>query len=590
MGSDDDLLDAYDGDSGEDYYYSGGDDDYDMAELVDGGDDDVDDDNDADYGYESDDNMCTSRTEKSYSVLKDSDIKQRQEESISHVSAVLSIPRVAASVLLCHYKWNVSHLHDEWFADEGKVREAVGLLSMPTVLYSNVTELTCGICFDSFALEEIRSAVCGHPFCTTCWKGYITTSINDGPGCLLLRCPDPSCCAAVGQDMIFDLASDEDKNKYLQYLVRSYVEDKKKTKWCPAPDCGNAVEFELGSNIYDVTCLCTHMFCWNCTEEAHRPVDCDTVNKWILKNTAEAENMNWILANSKPCPKCKRPIEKNQGCMHMTCNPPCKFEFCWLCLGTWSDHGERTGGFYACNRYETAKQEGLYDADEERREMAKSSLERYTHYFERWESNQKSRRKATEDLHQMQTVHLSKLGNKLKEPESQLKFILEAWQQIIECRRVLKWTYAYGYYLPQHETAKVHLFEYLQGEAEAGLERLHQCAEKELSEYLSSDNDTDESDAQARENFKSFRPKLSGLTRVTRSYFENLVRALENGLADVNSHAAGSTSTNVKAKGGKEKSSTSRSGTDDIDHWYCDRCTYANPDSISLCQMCQNER
>jgi hypothetical protein len=30
-----------------------------------------------------------------------------------------------------------------------------------------------------------------------------------------------------------------------------------------------------------------------------------------------------------------------------------------LCLGAWTDHGERTGGFYACNRYETAKQEGV---------------------------------------------------------------------------------------------------------------------------------------------------------------------------------------------------------------------------------------
>lgn len=30
-----------------------------------------------------------------------------------------------------------------------------------------------------------------------------------------------------------------------------------------------------------------------------------------------------------------------------------------LCLGAWSDHGERTGGFYACNRYESAKQEGV---------------------------------------------------------------------------------------------------------------------------------------------------------------------------------------------------------------------------------------
>ncbi|XP_074281495.1 putative E3 ubiquitin-protein ligase ARI7 [Silene latifolia] len=594
MASDDDLMDAYDGDSGEDYYFSGGDDedeDSDIAELIDGGDDDE---NDGDYGYASDDPDLL-RSEKNYSVLKESDIKQRQEESISHVSAVLSLPRVAASTLLCHYKWNVSHLHDEWFADEGRVRNAVGLLSMPIAELTNAKELTCGICFDSFTLELIRSAFCGHPYCTTCWKGYVTTSINDGPGCLFLRCPDPSCSAAVGQDMILDLASDEDKKKYSQYLVRSYVEDKKKTKWCPAPDCDNAVEFELGSNIYDVTCLCSHRFCWNCTEEAHRPVDCSTVAMWILKNSAEAENMNWILANSKPCPKCKRPIEKNQGCMHMTCNPPCKFEFCWLCLGAWSDHGERTGGFYACNQYEAAKQEGLYDADEAIREMAKNSLERYTHYFERWESNQKSRVKAIGDLHQMRTVHLEKLSNKLKEPESQLRFILEAWQQIIECRRVLKWTYAYGYYFPQNETAKKHLFEYLQGEAEAGLERLHQCAEKDLSEYTVSENETEETQAQARENFKSFRPKLTGLTSVTRSYFENLMRALENGLEDVNSQATCSepaSSKNPKTKGGKGKSSSSRPGgnIDDSNYWNCDQCTYANPDPMTLCQMCQNER
>lgn len=30
-----------------------------------------------------------------------------------------------------------------------------------------------------------------------------------------------------------------------------------------------------------------------CTEETHRPVDCGTVSKWILKNSAESENMNW---------------------------------------------------------------------------------------------------------------------------------------------------------------------------------------------------------------------------------------------------------------------------------------------------------
>uniref|UniRef100_A0A2N9HHA6 RING-type domain-containing protein n=1 Tax=Fagus sylvatica TaxID=28930 RepID=A0A2N9HHA6_FAGSY len=305
----------------------------------------------------------------------------------------------------------------------------------------------------------------------------------------------------------------------------------------------------------------TALLKWQCTEEAHRPVDCGTVAKWILKNSAESENMNWILANSKPCPKCKRPIEKNQGCMHITCTPPCKFEFCWLCLGAWSDHGERTGGFYACNRYETAKQEGVYDEAEKRREMAKNSLERYTHYYERWATNQSSRQKALADLQQMQTVHLEKLSDIQCQPESQLKFITDAWLQIVECRRVLKWTYAYGYYLPEPEHAKRQFFEYLQGEAESGLERLHQCAEKELQVYLNAEGPS--------KDFNEFRTKLAGLTSVTRNYFENLVRALENGLSDVDSHGACSRTVSSKSlgggsskgRGGRAKGTTSRSSS-----------------------------
>ncbi|RRT75962.1 hypothetical protein B296_00030705 [Ensete ventricosum] len=64
-------------------------------------------------------------------------------------------------------------------------------------------------------------------------------------------------------------------------------------KWCPAPGCEFAVEFVMGSGNYDVCCGCSYNFCWNCTEEAHRPVDCVTVAKWIMKNCAESENMNW---------------------------------------------------------------------------------------------------------------------------------------------------------------------------------------------------------------------------------------------------------------------------------------------------------
>ncbi|PNY10795.1 putative E3 ubiquitin-protein ligase ARI8-like protein [Trifolium pratense] len=697
MDSEDDMHDANDIESLDDDFYSGETEDVPMDYYSDDSDNDYYDD-----GGDDSDPAESRRTEQSFTILKESDIRQRQEDDISRLAAVLSLPQVAASILLRHYHWSVSKVNDEWFADEGEVRRTVGLLEKPVYVNLDAEELTCGICFEDYPLSKILTASCGHPFCFSCWGGYITTSINDGPGCLMLRCPDPACGAAVDQDMINLLASDEDKEKYDRYLLRSYIEDNKKTKWCPAPGCEHAVNFDAGTENYDVSCLCSYSFCWNCTEEAHRPVDCDTVSKWILKNSAESENMNcsvfafwyvfmylpssplklmelvvwrspfgtgdikncsfvegesykgwsnrvverprktlgkiirqekdfrpnhwegfgtdwpiisWyyaaldsdtvILANSKPCPKCKRPIEKNQGCMHMTCTPPCKFEFCWLCLGAWTEHGERTGGFYACNRYEAAKQEGVYDETEKRREMAKNSLERYTHYYERWASNQSSRQKALADLQQMQTVHLGKLSDIQCQPETQLKFITDAWLQIVECRRVLKWTYAYGYYLPDNEHAKKQFFEYLQGEAESGLERLHQCAEKELQAFLSSDEGPSK-------DFNDFRTKLTGLTAygksailsqvgicVTRNYFENLVRALENGLCDVDSNGATSskaTSSKTaawsgKGKGGKGKGTPkalSSRITDDL--WACEQCTYANARSATTCHMCNRQR
>ncbi|VYS54139.1 unnamed protein product [Arabidopsis thaliana] len=141
------------------------------------------------------------------------------------------------------------------------------------------------------------------------------------------------------------LTEKKDKDKYYRYFLRSYVEDGKKMKWCPSPGCEYAVEFGVnGSSSYDVSCLCSYKFCWNCCEDAHSPVDCETVSKWLLKNKDESENMNWILAKTKPCPKCKRPIEKNTGCNHMSCSAPCRHYFCWACLQPLSDHK-------ACNAF-----------------------------------------------------------------------------------------------------------------------------------------------------------------------------------------------------------------------------------------------
>ncbi|KAI3834650.1 hypothetical protein MKX03_005990 [Papaver bracteatum] len=456
--------------------------------------------------------------EKSYTVLNEDDIRHMQEELIASVcNNGLSVSRVSAILLLVHFNWRVDTVHEEWYADEDKVRKDVGLTENPVVHVVAVKEgqeVTCMICFDAYWCEDMFCAAsCDHLFCRSCWEGNIGTSISDGPGCLKLRCPEPSCNAAVGEDMVDALVCESSKEKYFRYLLRSCIEGNKRCKWCPAPGCSFAVEFDLGSEDCEVTCNCKYKFCWSCGEEPHRPIDCSTIAKWKEKNSNESENVNWILANSKPCPKCQRPIEKNNGCMHMSCTEPCSYQFCWLCLGPWSNHGSNTGGYYKCNRYDKAKALGDYDEEVNKREMAKKYIEKYAHYYERWALNHKSMGQAVKELKEMQPEHIKNLSTKVHKPETELEFISDAWRQIIECRRVLKWTYAYGYYLPEHELVKTQFFE------------LHHCAEKESKLYLEDKNPL--------ELFEGFCRKLKELTIVTGNYFKNLVDALENGLSDV---------------------------------------------------------
>ncbi|KAI3783741.1 hypothetical protein L1987_42827 [Smallanthus sonchifolius] len=97
--------------------------------------------------------------------------------------------------------------------------------------------------------------------------------------------------------------------------------------------------------------------------------------------------------------------------------------------------------------------------------------------------------------------------------------------------------------------------------------------------------------------------KLARLTSVTRNYFENLVRALVNGLSDVDAHCGTSRTGGSRGLGvgsSKSRSSSNRNkGTtptarsrniDDSGHWSCEYCTFANAKSATACQMCQQRR
>lgn len=132
------------------------------------------------------------------------------------------------------------------------------------------------------------------------------------------------------------------------------------------------------------------------------------------------------------------------------------------------------------------------------------------------------------------------------------------------------------------------------GEAESGLERLHDCVEKELRQFLSGPPDVP-----ATATFNEYRTKLAGLTSVTNTYFINLVKALESGLEDCkvkilppSTKLSRPKSNNDKKKKGKEGSGwrgqggASRGLSEESPAWACLHCTTFNLSNTTTCTAC----
>ncbi|CAO2150099.1 unnamed protein product [Urochloa humidicola] len=514
-GANDDGAGAYndscsDGGTGEDYMFeSDGYDDDDQAE---------------------EDASACEEEEQRYIVLTEDVIRARQEADTAKVAEVLSIPTGFAAVLLRHFKWRIGRVQEEWFSDDRRVRDAVGLLAdgglVPTT--RSPRPKFCAICFDEYPAGRMRSAGCSHYYCDDCWREYMCAAVGDGARCLSLRCPDPSCSAAVVRELVDEVADGADRARYAQFWLRSYVEESGgRMRWCAGPGCTRAVKFLgfAGDGAADVFCECRHGFCWSCGEEAHRPVSCDTVRAWQAKNVSDSETANWLLTHTKHCPKCQRPIEKNQGCNHMTCRPPCGHHFCWLCFDPWYNH-------YRCSRYDYERQQEPAGEEETRRRQAKASIDRYLYHYERWLDNRESLQRAVADMDQLQHSGLQEMAAALEIKVADLEFLTKAYELIADGRRVMRWVYAYGYYLdPDRDAAERCLFDQLQGDANSWLERLHDCAELERIKFCRGD----EGGAAMNEMYRVYKKKLEDLTKATRTYFRNLVKAFETGLPEFNS-------------------------------------------------------
>ena len=352
-----------------------------------------------------------------------------------------------------------------------------------------VKSFVCDICCEDDAGLNTFSMKCGHRFCVNCYRQYLAQKIKDEGEAARIKCPGDGCNKIVDSKSLDLLVAEDLKARsvcntfdapllanlpyrYQVLLTRTYVDDKENLKWCPAPNCEYAVECpikqrDLSTIVPTVQCACRHQFCFGCTLNDHQPAPCSLVKKWLKKCEDDSETANWISANTKECPKCHSTIEKNGGCNHMTCRK-CKHEFCWMCMGVWSEHGT---SWYNCNRFEEKSGSEARDAQAKSRQ----SLERYLHYYNRYANHEQSA-KLDKDIYLKTEKKMTQLQSTSGMSWIEVQFLDAASQALQQCRQTLKWTYAFAYYLARNNLTEI--FEDNQKDLEMAVENLSEMFEK----------------------------------------------------------------------------------------------------------------
>jgi ariadne-1 len=393
-----------------------------------------------------------------------------------------------------HYKYSEKKINNTYFDDIDAIQSTIGIRHLGATFSSSASDFNCLPCLSVCSAKDGFALGCGHFFCRKCWSGHISASvIEKGNECLKTMCMADKCGEALTMRMINELAPNEVSAKWRRIDLINFVTSSTSMTWCPSPGCGRA--FECIKKVDIISCSCGMRFCVLCSNPAHSPIDCKTLEKWQAKNSSEEENIKWILVNTKKCPGCSQRIEKGLGCAHMTCNV-CRYEFCWLCLGDYRNHT-------TCNTY---KVQELASSNKE----VKASLDKYLWYYER-SNNHGNAAKFAEKDRLKTSERLRKLQNDAKFDWTNNDFLEQAADILIECRYSLKYSYALGFFMD--DGPEKNLFEYLQGELEVYTERLSGFLEAPLVEMS--------------------RPKILDNCVAVRQFLKNLEDGIKRGLTNV---------------------------------------------------------
>lgn len=410
----------------------------------------------------------------SYTVLPFDQITTHMMEISKDVSGVIQLPTPTTRMLLHHFNWDVDKLYERYYESDDPQK----LFSEAHIVYPNDASkkslkngdtFDCMICYCDYPAKETVNLACGHSFCRACWNSYITVKITSEGQSVMISCANYDCDIIVDEETVLAAISDRAVlRRYEQLKINSFVDCNKHLRWCPKAGCSRAVKVEF-VKFKPVICQCKMVFCFLCNEAWHFPLKCDLLKKWAKKCSDESETFTWIAANTKDCPNCKSPIEKNGGCNRILCrNTNCGYEFCWLCMQSWRVHG-----YQPCNRYNSTEAKEKANAQAKARE----ALKRYLFFANRFMHHGESLKLE----HQLyETVHEKvKLFQQKSASWVELQFLPKTVDILCRCRQTLMYSYAFAYY--QQKNNHLHIFEDNQVDFESAVEQLSAYLERDLN-------------------------------------------------------------------------------------------------------------
>jgi hypothetical protein len=222
----------------------------------------------------------------------------------------------------------------------------------------------CTSCTESIPIADLPSLPnCTHTaeVCRDCLALWIAAELSTN-GWRGIKCPGTNCQVVLQHHDVQAYASTETFTKFDEFSVREALGDDPDFKWCPAPNCTSGQVHSGGNenNIFQcIECgyrLCTiHQVAWHagetCDEYDYR--SSGQMRKAELERENKAcEQVIKQMAKRCPRPQCEIPINKNEGCDHMTCTK-CRFQFCWLCMVDYQRVREEGNGAHerSCPHY-----------------------------------------------------------------------------------------------------------------------------------------------------------------------------------------------------------------------------------------------